>query len=136
LQAAAAHRTAKPGSSLPKMGDPYASCMDTATIDARGLAEADFRRISQPMRRRVDAFLEKPMAQALKERERRGRKILKLDEAVSAAVEKLKAHGLTSPYLKPFVVSRVNFTRFSTGDVVRLRRGAGQDHRQRGEVQP
>jgi ParB family chromosome partitioning protein len=53
------------------------------------------------------------MAQALKERERRGRKILKLDEAVSAAVEKLKARGLTSPYLKPFVVSRVNFTRFS-----------------------
>ena len=49
----------------------------------------------------------------LKERARRGRKILKLDEAVSAAVEKLKARGLTSPYLKPFVVSRVNFTRFS-----------------------
>jgi ParB family chromosome partitioning protein len=67
----------------------------------------------QPILRRVDAFLEKPMAQALKERERRGRKILKLDEAVSAAVEKLKARGLTSPYLKPFVVSRVNFTRFS-----------------------
>jgi ParB family chromosome partitioning protein len=67
----------------------------------------------QPLLRRVDAFLEKPMAQALKERERRGRKILKLDEAVSAAVERLKARGLTSPYLKPFVVSRVNFTRFS-----------------------
>ena len=32
---------------------------------------------------------------------------------MSAAVEKLKARGLTSPYLKPFVVSRVNFTRFS-----------------------
>ena len=49
----------------------------------------------------------------MKERERRGRKILKLDDAVSAAVEKLKARGLTSPYLKPFVVSRVNYTRFS-----------------------
>jgi ParB family chromosome partitioning protein len=67
----------------------------------------------QPILRRVDEFLDKPMAQALKERERRGRKILKLDEAVTAAVEKLKARGLTSPYLKPFVVSRVNFTRFS-----------------------
>jgi ParB family transcriptional regulator, chromosome partitioning protein len=32
---------------------------------------------------------------------------------VSAAGEKLKARGLTSPYLKPFVVSRVNYTRFS-----------------------
>jgi ParB family chromosome partitioning protein len=67
----------------------------------------------QSILRRVDEFLDKPMAQALKERERRGKKILKLDDAVTAAVDKLKARGLTSPYLKPFVVSRVNFTRFS-----------------------
>ena len=67
----------------------------------------------QSILRRVDAFLDQPIARALKERERRGKKILKLDDAVSAAVEKLKAKGLTSPYLKPFVVSRVNYTRFS-----------------------
>ena len=67
----------------------------------------------QSILRRVDAFLEEPISQAIKERERRGKKILKLDDAVSAAVEKLKAKGLTSPYLKPFVVSRVNYTRFS-----------------------
>jgi ParB family transcriptional regulator, chromosome partitioning protein len=67
----------------------------------------------QSILRRVDEFLDEPIAKALKERERRGRKILKLDDAVSAAVEKLKARGLTSPYLKPFVVARVNYTRFS-----------------------
>jgi ParB family chromosome partitioning protein len=67
----------------------------------------------QSILRRVDAFLDQPIARAIKERDRRGRKILKLDDAVSAAVEKLKAKGLTSPYLKPFVVSRVNYTRFS-----------------------
>jgi ParB family chromosome partitioning protein len=67
----------------------------------------------QSILRRVDEFLDRPMVQALKERQRRGKKILELDEAVSAAVEKLKARGLTSPYLKPFVVARVNFTRFS-----------------------
>jgi ParB family chromosome partitioning protein len=67
----------------------------------------------QSILRRVDTFLDEPMSQAIKERERRSRKILKLDDAVSAAVEKLKARGLTSPYLKPFVVSRVNYTRFS-----------------------
>jgi ParB family chromosome partitioning protein len=67
----------------------------------------------QPILRRVDEFLDEPMNKALKERERRARKVLKLDEAVSAAVEKLKAKGLTSPYLKPFVVARVNYTRFS-----------------------
>ena len=67
----------------------------------------------QSILRRVDAFLDEPMDQALEERERRGAKILKLDDAVGAAVEKLKARGLTSPYLKAFVVSRVNYTRFS-----------------------
>jgi ParB family transcriptional regulator, chromosome partitioning protein len=67
----------------------------------------------QPILRRVDEFLDQPLAKAVKERGRRGRKILKLDDAVSAAVDKLKARGLTSPYLKPFVVARVNYTRFS-----------------------
>lgn len=67
----------------------------------------------QSILRRVDAFLDEPIARALKERERRAKKLLKLDDAVSAAVEKLKAKGLTSPYLKPFVVARVNYTRFS-----------------------
>jgi ParB family transcriptional regulator, chromosome partitioning protein len=67
----------------------------------------------QSILRRVDAFLDDPVGKAVKERERRGKKILKLDDAVGAAVEKLKAKGLTSPYLKPFVVSRVNYTRFS-----------------------
>jgi len=67
----------------------------------------------QSILRRVDAFLDEPISKAVKERERRGKKIMKLDDAVSAAVEKLKAKGLTSPYLKPFVVSRVNYTRFS-----------------------
>ena len=67
----------------------------------------------QSILRRVDAFLDQPMDKALKERERRGAKILRLDDAVGAAVEKLKVRGLTSPYLKAFVVSRVNYTRFS-----------------------
>jgi ParB family chromosome partitioning protein len=67
----------------------------------------------QPILRRVDQFLDEPMSKALKERDRRSRKFLKLDDAVGAAVEKLKAKGLTSPYLKPFVVARVNYTRFS-----------------------
>jgi ParB family chromosome partitioning protein len=67
----------------------------------------------QPILRRIDVFLDEPISRALKERDRRGRKILKLDDAVGAAVEKLKAKGLTSPYLKPFVVARVNYTRFS-----------------------
>jgi ParB family transcriptional regulator, chromosome partitioning protein len=67
----------------------------------------------QPILRRIDEFLDQPMNEALRERARRSKKLLKLDDAVGAAVEKLKAKGLTSPYLKPFVVARVNYTRFS-----------------------
>jgi ParB family chromosome partitioning protein len=47
----------------------------------------------QSILRRVDTFLDEPIAKAIKERDRRGRKILKLDDAVSAAVDKLKAKG-------------------------------------------
>ena len=67
----------------------------------------------QSILRRIDEFLSDPISKAVKERERRGKKILKLDDAVGAVVEKLKKRGLTSPYLKPFVVARVNYTRFS-----------------------
>jgi ParB family chromosome partitioning protein len=63
--------------------------------------------------RRIDDFLDEPIARALRERERRARKILKIDDEVSSVVEKLKARGLTSPYLKPFVVARINPIRFS-----------------------
>ncbi|MBI4263240.1 MAG: ParB N-terminal domain-containing protein [Acidobacteria bacterium] len=66
-----------------------------------------------PVLRRIDDFLDEPMAKALKERERRAAKVLNLDDAVSKVVAALKAKGLTSPYLKPFVVARVNPIRFS-----------------------
>jgi ParB family chromosome partitioning protein len=63
--------------------------------------------------RRIDEFLDEPMAKALKERQRRGNKVLELDEAVSKVVDALKSKGLTSPYLKAFVVARINYIRFS-----------------------
>ncbi|HXT69972.1 MAG TPA: ParB/RepB/Spo0J family partition protein [Vicinamibacterales bacterium] len=66
----------------------------------------------QSILKKTDAFQGESMDKALKERERRGKKVLKLDDAVAAVVEKLKARGLTSPYLKAFVVARVNYTRF------------------------
>ena len=67
----------------------------------------------QSILRRTDEFLEVPMSKALKERERRGRRLLDLDDAVGDVVDKLKKKGLTSPYLRAFVVARVNYTRFS-----------------------
>jgi ParB family chromosome partitioning protein len=66
-----------------------------------------------PVLRRIEDFLDEPMAKAMKERQRRAAKVLKLDDAVAKVVASLKAKGLTSPYLKPFVVARVNPIRFS-----------------------
>jgi len=67
----------------------------------------------QSVLRRIDEFLDKPLPKALAERERRARLILAIDDRVTAIVEKLKARGLTSPYLRPFVVARINPIRFS-----------------------
>jgi ParB family chromosome partitioning protein len=72
----------------------------------------------QSILRRTDAFLDVSIGQAVKERERRGKRVLRLDDAVGAVVEKLKKKGLTSPYLRTFVVSRINYTRFSKAPVI------------------
>ena len=67
-----------------------------------------------PMLRRIEEFLDTPVVSSLRERERRARRLLEADDEVSAIVAKLKAKGLMSPYLRPFVVARVNPIRFST----------------------
>jgi ParB family chromosome partitioning protein len=70
----------------------------------------------QSFLKKVDGFLKEPLAKALHERERRAKVLLEFDDAVGEAVEKLKARGLTSPYLKAFVVARVNPLRFMKGE--------------------
>ena len=64
----------------------------------------------------VEDFVDQPLAQALPLREARADKLLELDDAVVAVVDALKAKGLQSPYLKNFVVARINFLRFRKGE--------------------
>jgi ParB family chromosome partitioning protein len=64
--------------------------------------------------RRIDDFLDEPLPRALKERTRRAGLVLAIDDHVTAIIGKLKARGFTSPYLRPFVVARINPIRFST----------------------
>jgi ParB family chromosome partitioning protein len=59
-----------------------------------------------------------PIQEALGVREARADKLLEFDDAVVKVVAQLKEKGLTSPYLKNFVVARVNFLRFVKGDKV------------------
>jgi ParB family chromosome partitioning protein len=66
--------------------------------------------------RKVDGWIDDELDAAIAERERRAAVVLAFDDAVNEAVAKLKNRGLTSPYLKNFVVSRVNPLRFVKGD--------------------
>jgi ParB family chromosome partitioning protein len=70
-----------------------------------------------PALRKVDGWIAATLDSALEERERRAALLLELDDAVNEAVQKLKDKGLTSPYLKSFVVSRINPLRFIKGDL-------------------
>lgn len=69
-----------------------------------------------PILRKLDTWIAGPLSDAVEERRRRAEKVVELDDAVSEAVAKLKEHGLTSPYLKAFVVARVNPLRFARGE--------------------
>lgn len=70
-----------------------------------------------PAIRKVDNWIAGKLADAVHERERRAAALLELDDAVNDAVVKLKERGLTSPYLKTFVVARVNPLRFIKGEL-------------------
>jgi ParB family chromosome partitioning protein len=53
-------------------------------------------------------------------RQERAKKVLALDDLVVGQVEMLRSRGLTSPYLKSFVVARVNTIRFRPKDAAPL----------------
>jgi ParB family chromosome partitioning protein len=66
--------------------------------------------------RRLEHFLDEPLKKGVGIREARADRLLAFDDAVTEVVEALKQKGLTSPYLKNYVVARVNFLRFAKGD--------------------
>jgi ParB family chromosome partitioning protein len=60
----------------------------------------------------IDAFLDRPLRDAVAVREQRAKALLELDDRVTQVVERLKARGFSSPYLRNFVVARLNYLRF------------------------
>ena len=69
-----------------------------------------------PVLKRTDQFLKGPLSTAIETRRERSKALLALDDKVVEQVEALKARGLTSPYLKSFVVARINPIRFRPKD--------------------
>ena len=68
-----------------------------------------------PVLRRIDQFLGSALPRALDIRRARAAKVLELEEAVAEAVKGLKDRGFESPYLRAFVVARINPLRFKRG---------------------
>ncbi len=69
-----------------------------------------------PIVRRLTGFSEEAIAKAIRLHEKRAAMVMDLDEHVSAAVKKLKDKGFVSPYLRTFVVARINPLRWIQGD--------------------
>jgi ParB family transcriptional regulator, chromosome partitioning protein len=68
-----------------------------------------------PVLRRAEKFLTSPLPKALEVRHERAARVIELDQAVTEAMKRLKDRGFDSPYLRPFVVARINPLRFKRG---------------------
>ena len=104
--------------------EAYALEFEEAALITLGLCYLENGRFSggayHPILRRSDAFIKKPLKGALATREERAKTLMNLDSKVIEKVEALKAKGLTSPYLKSFVVARINPLRFRPKDAAPL----------------
>jgi ParB family chromosome partitioning protein len=100
--------------------DTYALEFEEPALITLGLCYEERPRFSggayHPVLKRVDEFLRKPLHATLSIRQQRAKTVLELDDLIVKQVEALKAKGLTSPYLKSFVVARVNPIRFRPKD--------------------
>jgi ParB family transcriptional regulator, chromosome partitioning protein len=104
--------------------ETYALEFEEPSLITLGLCYEERPRFSggayHPVLKRVEEFLKEPLSKAIEARHNRARKLLDLDDTVVTQVEALKAKGLTSPYLKSFVVARVNPLRFRPKDAPAL----------------
>ena len=69
-----------------------------------------------PVVRRLEQFSDEPLSKALKSHEKHAALLQELDENVAEVMKKLKARGFVSPYLRAFVVARINPLRFMQGE--------------------
>jgi ParB family chromosome partitioning protein len=104
--------------------ETYALEFEEAALITLGLCYLERPRFSggayHPILRRSDEFLKKPLRAAFETRRGRAQAVMQLDDRVVEKVEALKSKGLTSPYLKSFVVARCNPIRFRPKDAAPL----------------
>ncbi|HEY8074550.1 MAG TPA: ParB N-terminal domain-containing protein [Labilithrix sp.] len=70
-----------------------------------------------PVLRRVEEFSSASISDAIDEHEKLAKLTLEVEAKVSEAIQKLREKGLVSPYLRSFVVARINPLRWIQGDL-------------------
>jgi ParB family chromosome partitioning protein len=69
-----------------------------------------------PIVRRLETFSEEPISRTIRKHEKTAELLMELDARVTEAVKKLKDKGFLSPYLRTFVVARINPLRWIQGE--------------------
>jgi ParB family chromosome partitioning protein len=96
--------------------DAYAAQFESAELLTLGVVYEQEGRFAggayAPFLRKVDRFSERPLATSLREREGLAARLLAIDGEVRRIVKALEARGFRSPYLRTYVVARVNPVRF------------------------
>src|SRR6266542_1187651 len=98
----------------------FAFYLDEAALVTLGICYERVPRfgggVYHPILRRLETFTDEPLRSAIKDHEKRAGMVLDLEKKVAAVVNKLKERGLVSPYLRSFVVARINPLRWIKGE--------------------
>lgn len=104
--------------SRPESG--FAFYLDQAALVTLGVCYEQVARFGggayHSILRRLEDFSDEPLRSALNHHEKRASIVLDLEQRVAAVVKKLKERGLVSPYLRSFVVARINPLRWIKGE--------------------
>jgi ParB family chromosome partitioning protein len=109
-----AHALAKRSASASE--EAYAAQLEAPELITLGLVYEQEGRFAggayAPCLRKVDRFASKPLAKSLAERAGYAARLLEIDARVKEIIAALQERGFRSPYLRTYVVARINPVRF------------------------
>ncbi|HSG92722.1 MAG TPA: ParB/RepB/Spo0J family partition protein [Methylotenera sp.] len=94
----------------------YQAEFESAQLITLGIVYEQNKRFAggaySPMLKKVDRFSDKTLAASLKQRESYASRLLEIDAQVKDIIAELQDRGFKSPYLRTYVVARINPVRF------------------------
>lgn len=94
----------------------FAAEFEAAELLTLGIIYSENKRFAggaySPMLKKVDRFSERTLKVSLREREGYAARLQEIDSYVKKIIEKLQTRGFKSPYLRTYVVARINPVRF------------------------